>query len=69
MAPAGTPASVVTRLNEAVNAILTRPETREAQLRQGAEAMVMSPAEFDAFLRADIAKQAEWIRMAGMTAG
>jgi hypothetical protein len=31
--------------------------------------MAMTPGEFEAFLRADIGRQAEWIRMAGMTAG
>lgn len=69
MAPAGTPPAVVARLNEAVNAILARPETREAQLRAGAEPMPMTPGAFDAFLRADVARQAEWIRMARIEAG
>ncbi|WP_426959755.1 tripartite tricarboxylate transporter substrate binding protein [Muricoccus radiodurans] len=69
MAPAGTPPAVVERLNAAVNRILERPETREAQLRAGAETMPMTPAAFEAFLTADIARQAEWIRLAGIQAG
>lgn len=67
MAPAATPAAVRERLNAEVNRILTLPATREAQARAGAQPMPMSIAEFDAFLRADITRQAEFIRMARMT--
>ena len=41
-----------------------RPDT---QARAGAEPMPMSIAEFDAFLRADIIRQAEYIRLARIT--
>jgi tripartite-type tricarboxylate transporter receptor subunit TctC len=68
MAPANTPPAIVQRLNAEVNRILASPATREQQLRQGAEPMPMSPAEFDAFLRNDVTKQAEWIRMAKIEA-
>ena len=67
MAPAGTPEAVIARLNTEINAYLRRPETREAQARSGAEPLVMSIAEFDAFLRADIIRQAEYIRLARIT--
>jgi hypothetical protein len=67
MAPAGTPEAVIARLNTEINAFLRRPETREAQARAGAEPLVMSIAEFDAFLRADIIRQAEYIRLARIT--
>jgi len=64
MAPAGTPEPVPGRLNAEVNRIMALPATRDAQLRIGAETRPMAIAEFDAFLRQDIARQAEWIRMA-----
>ena len=61
MAPAGTPREIVERLNAEVNRVLNRPETRAAQSKLGARPMPMSVAEFEAFLRRDIATQREWI--------
>ncbi len=66
MAPAGTPRGIVDTLNTAIGAVVTRPQTREAWQRQGAEPMRMSAAEFDAFLRKDIEKWAGLIRQAGI---
>jgi tripartite-type tricarboxylate transporter receptor subunit TctC len=66
MAPAGTPAPVVERLNAEVTRILALPATREAMARAGAQPMPMTVAEFDAFLRRDIERQREWIRLAGI---
>jgi tripartite-type tricarboxylate transporter receptor subunit TctC len=67
MAPAGMPAAIAERLNAEINAFLRRPETRAAQARAGAEPLPMSIAEFDAYLRADIIRQAEYIRVARIT--
>jgi tripartite-type tricarboxylate transporter receptor subunit TctC len=67
MAPAATPLPIRERLNAEVNRILALPATREAQARLGAQPMPMSIAEFDAWLRADILRQAEFIRLARMT--
>ncbi|HYZ31815.1 MAG TPA: tripartite tricarboxylate transporter substrate binding protein [Crenalkalicoccus sp.] len=69
MAPAGTPRPVVERLHAMVQAILDRPAARAAQERMGAEPMTMTVTAFDAFLRADIARQRDWIRMAHIEAG
>lgn len=69
MAPTGTPRPIVERLNAEVNRVLELPATRERQLNAGAQVMAMSVDGFDAFLRRDIARQAEWIRMARITAG
>jgi tripartite-type tricarboxylate transporter receptor subunit TctC len=69
MAPAATPAAVRERLNAEVNRILGLPATRDAQARLGAQPMPMSIAAFDAWLRADIPRQAEFIRLARMTPG
>jgi tripartite-type tricarboxylate transporter receptor subunit TctC len=67
MAPAATPAPIRERLNAEVNRILGLPATRDAQARAGAQPMPMSIADFDAYLRQDITRQAEFIRMARMT--
>ena len=69
MAPTGTPRPILERLNTEVNRILNRPETRERQAAAGAQPLPMSVEEFDAFLKRDIERQREWIRMARITAG
>jgi tripartite-type tricarboxylate transporter receptor subunit TctC len=66
MAPAGTPATVVDKLNSEVNKVLELPATREAWAKQGAEPLVMTPAEFDKYLRGDIDKWAKVIHTAGI---
>ena len=67
MAPTGTPTAITERLNAEINAFLRRPETAAAQARAGAEPLAMTITEFDAFLRADIIRQAEYIRLARIT--
>jgi tripartite-type tricarboxylate transporter receptor subunit TctC len=66
MAPAGTPKPIVDKLNAEINKVLSRPDTKEAWAKQGAEPLVMTPAEFDAYLRADIDKWANVIHKAGI---
>ena len=66
MAPTGTPAAIVDKLNGEINKVLKRPETREAWAKQGAEPLVMSPSEFDKYLRVDIDKWAKVIQTAGI---
>lgn len=46
LAPAGTPANIVERLNQEINTILTAPEFQERMRKQGAEPMIGSPADF-----------------------
>ncbi|RAI41426.1 tripartite tricarboxylate transporter substrate binding protein [Rhodoplanes roseus] len=65
MAPAGTPAAIVEKLNGAVRAVIARPDVREAWSRQGAVPMEMTPTEFDAYLRADIEKWAKIVKLSG----
>jgi tripartite-type tricarboxylate transporter receptor subunit TctC len=66
MAPAGTPQPVVAKLNAEVNKILERAEVKEAWAKQGATPLVMSPAEFDKYLRTDIEKWAKVVHTAGI---
>jgi tripartite-type tricarboxylate transporter receptor subunit TctC len=65
MAPAGTPQPVVDKLNAEINKILARPDIKEAWVKQGAEPMIMTPAEFDAYLRKDIEKWAGVVKLSG----
>jgi tripartite-type tricarboxylate transporter receptor subunit TctC len=46
--------------------VLKRPEVKEAWGKQGAEPMIMTPAEFDTYLRGDIDKWAKVIQTAGI---
>ena len=66
MAPAGTPKDVVDKLNTEINKVLSKPATKEAWAQQGAIPIIMSPAEFDKYLRADIDKWAKVIDAAGI---
>jgi len=65
MAPKGTPKEVVTYLNAAINKVINLPEVKEAWLKQGAIPLVKTPEEFDAYLRKDIDKWAEVVKVSG----
>ena len=65
LAPAGTPAPVVERLNAEINRIVVSPEMKEFFLKAGAEPAPMKADEFAQFIAAEIAR---WKRIAA-TAG
>ena len=67
LAPAGTPAPVVARLNAAARASLGKPETRERLRGLGAEVAGSSPKEFASWLQRDAERWARVIRAAGIT--
>lgn len=56
LAPAGTPAAVITTLNAEVNKLLASAEVRDAIHAQGAEPEAMTPAKFATLLKTDYAK-------------
>jgi len=56
LAPAGTPAAVVTTLNTEINKLLGSQEVRDAIHAQGAEPEAMTPAKFATLLKTDYAK-------------
>jgi len=65
MAPAGTPKEIVDKLNTEINKVIALPEVKEAWAKQGAVPMQMTPAQFDKYLREDIAKWAEVVKVSG----
>jgi tripartite-type tricarboxylate transporter receptor subunit TctC len=68
MAPAGTPQPVVDKLNAEIAKVINRADVKEAWAKQGAVPLVMSPAEFDKYLRADIEKWAKVVAASGIKA-
>jgi len=61
MAPAGTPAPIIDKLNTEIGKILARPDIKEAWEKQGATPVIKTPAAFKHFMEAEIAKWAEII--------
>ena len=65
MAPAGTPRPVLERLNAEVNKVINSPEVKDAWVKQGAAPMGMSLDQFDKFLREEIVKWAQVVKVSG----
>ena len=68
MAPKGTPADIVTKLNAEMRKIVNNPDVKTTWAKQGAVPMSMSVAEFDQYLNADIAKWANIVKVSGAKA-
>lgn len=62
LAPAGTPAAVVNKLNAALKGILQQQEVRDSMLGQGAVALYTTPEEAVLAIRAESAKWAKVIK-------
>jgi tripartite-type tricarboxylate transporter receptor subunit TctC len=65
MAPAGTPAPVLARLNEEFRRALATAEMRERLKAMGAEPAPTSPEQFSAFIRAELAKYEKVVKFSG----
>ena len=65
MAPKGTSKEIVAFLNNGINKVINRPDVKEAWLKQGAIPLVKTPEEFDAYLRKDIEKWANVVKVSG----
>ncbi len=68
LAPAGTPAESVTRINQDVTRVMHEADAAERIKALGAEPVKSTPAEFGAFLKNEMAKWAKVIRSAGVHA-
>jgi tripartite-type tricarboxylate transporter receptor subunit TctC len=66
LAPAATPAAIVTRLNAEVAKILQSADVREKLAAQGAEPMPGTPQAFASFMREEMAKWAPVVKQAGV---
>jgi tripartite-type tricarboxylate transporter receptor subunit TctC len=64
-APAGTPPAIVARLNAEISRIQSTPEMKARLTGQGAEFTAMTPEQFGAFHRAEMAKWAKVIKDSG----
>jgi tripartite-type tricarboxylate transporter receptor subunit TctC len=56
LVPAGTPKEIVDFLHREIAAILSAPDVREKILALGFEPSGITPAQFDAYIKAEIAK-------------
>lgn len=63
----GVPKPVLRRLNEEVRKAVASAEVRESFAKQGLEPATNSPEEFEAMLRAEIAKWSRVVRETGVT--
>jgi tripartite-type tricarboxylate transporter receptor subunit TctC len=68
MAPAATPQPIIDLLNAEVLKIMERADVKEAWAKQGAVPMPMKPSDFDKYLRADIDKWAQVVKVSGAKA-
>ena len=68
LAPAGTPRTVIERLNREVGKVLDAADVVERLHAQGAEPMRGSPEAFAAFMRAEMAKWAPVVKAANVKA-
>ena len=66
--PAKMPKDVKDQLNKKAVAILSAPDVKERMLTQGATPHPMSPAQFDAFIKAEVERLAKVVRAAGAKA-
>ena len=68
VAPAGTPAAIVDKLNAAINESLRSPEVAGTLVKLSVDARMSSPEEFAAFLARERDKWTTVIRTAGVQA-
>jgi tripartite-type tricarboxylate transporter receptor subunit TctC len=68
LAPAGTPASIVSRMNAETAKVLALPEVKSALAAQGLEVMSGTPEQFGDYIKREIAKITKIAKTAGVKA-
>ena len=66
MAPAGTPREIVQKLNADINKAMQVPEVRARLEGVGTQLREQSAAEFEAYMKAEVAKYAKLIKDTGV---
>lgn len=67
MAPGGTPAAIVERLNKEIGAVLTAPDTAASLAKAGAAPQSSTPAQLAAMIRDETPKYAKIVKDANIT--
>ncbi|MBS0321122.1 MAG: tripartite tricarboxylate transporter substrate binding protein [Proteobacteria bacterium] len=65
MAPKGTPPAVLDKLHDAINKVLSTPESTAYWAKQGARPMIMSREEYRQYLEHDITETAKIVKISG----
>ena len=66
LAPSGTPAPIVNRLNTEINKALASPDLRDKLLGVGVQPLGTSPEQFGTFIRSEAGRYAKIIKAAGI---
>jgi tripartite-type tricarboxylate transporter receptor subunit TctC len=65
-APRGTPPEIIERLNREINAGLGNPDVREQLAKVATTPIILTPAEFGAYMAAEVEKWGKVVRIAGV---
>jgi tripartite-type tricarboxylate transporter receptor subunit TctC len=65
--PSKTPRAIIGRLHQSTEKAIRSPELNERMAKLGAEQWLMTPQEFDAYIRKEIAANAALVKAAGIT--
>jgi tripartite-type tricarboxylate transporter receptor subunit TctC len=65
LAPAGTPAPIVKKLNTEIIATLNHPELKQRMAGQGADPAPTTPEEFAAYIKTEVSKWAKVVKESG----
>lgn len=68
VAPRGTPAAVIAKLNSEITSVLQAPDLRQQFANTGTDPVATTPAEFGALLKIEVEKWARVVRDAGIIA-
>jgi tripartite-type tricarboxylate transporter receptor subunit TctC len=66
LAPAGTPAAIISKLSDEIIRILRLPDLSGRLAAQGVDVVASPPPEFAAFIKQDVAKYAKLVKTAGI---
>lgn len=67
LAPAGTPADIITKINAEISAVARLPEVRERLASEGTEAYTTNPLQMTEILRSETEKWAKVVKAANIT--